>query len=200
MTFETNDNYSIRFEISNNSSTIRFDSKWKNTIRTALPVVYIWKTCRRSGINWCNSGKYEGNRINKLLNGMFSVFSGKVCLLFKCFWFHIIVFSSAFSYNKRQLSRIYPKGGRVDSSNFMPQVIKTRSFSLLLSSVDCSPMSVVCVWMWMVLPRQPNSVSLLWQFDLGPSYSHVRGPARLGSRTDSISAVYSGPAEAYRKP
>jgi len=29
VTFETNDNYSIRFEISNNSSTIRFDSKWK---------------------------------------------------------------------------------------------------------------------------------------------------------------------------
>jgi len=29
VTFETDDNYSIRFEISNNSSTIRFDSKWK---------------------------------------------------------------------------------------------------------------------------------------------------------------------------
>ena len=26
------------------------------------------------------------------------------------------------NYNKRQLSRIYPKGARVDSSNFMPQV------------------------------------------------------------------------------
>lgn len=26
------------------------------------------------------------------------------------------------SYNKRQMSRIYPKGTRVDSSNFMPQV------------------------------------------------------------------------------
>ena len=29
-------NYSIRFEISNNKLTIRFDSKWKTTIRTAL--------------------------------------------------------------------------------------------------------------------------------------------------------------------
>jgi len=29
VTFETDDNYSIRFESSNNSSTIRFDSKWK---------------------------------------------------------------------------------------------------------------------------------------------------------------------------
>ncbi|VDP53929.1 unnamed protein product [Soboliphyme baturini] len=26
------------------------------------------------------------------------------------------------NYNKRQLSRIYPKGGRVDSSNFLPQI------------------------------------------------------------------------------
>ena len=26
------------------------------------------------------------------------------------------------NYNKRQMSRIYPKGSRVDSSNFMPQV------------------------------------------------------------------------------
>lgn len=26
------------------------------------------------------------------------------------------------SYNKRQMSRIYPKGNRVDSSNYMPQV------------------------------------------------------------------------------
>ena len=26
------------------------------------------------------------------------------------------------NYNKRQLSRIYPKGGRVDSSNYLPQV------------------------------------------------------------------------------
>ena len=26
-------------------------------------------------------------------------------------------------YNKRQISRLYPKGARVDSSNYMPQVI-----------------------------------------------------------------------------
>ena len=26
------------------------------------------------------------------------------------------------NYNKRQLSRVYPKGGRVDSSNYMPQI------------------------------------------------------------------------------
>ena len=36
VTLETNDNYSIRLENSNNSWTIQFDSKWKSTIRTAL--------------------------------------------------------------------------------------------------------------------------------------------------------------------
>ena len=35
------------------------------------------------------------------------------------------------NYNKRQLSRIYPKGTRVDSSNYMPQVI----FNSILDSV-----------------------------------------------------------------
>lgn len=28
------------------------------------------------------------------------------------------------NYNKRQMSRIYPKGTRADSSNYMPQVNK----------------------------------------------------------------------------
>jgi len=30
------------------------------------------------------------------------------------------------NYNKKQMSRIYPKGARVDSSNYMPQVFKTQ--------------------------------------------------------------------------
>jgi len=38
VTFETNDNCLIQFEISNNSSTIRFEMK--NTIRTALILSY----------------------------------------------------------------------------------------------------------------------------------------------------------------
>ena len=33
----------------------------------------------------------------------------------------LLVFS-LLSYNKRQISRIYPKGTRVDSSNYMPQI------------------------------------------------------------------------------
>ncbi|XP_023247877.1 1-phosphatidylinositol 4,5-bisphosphate phosphodiesterase beta-4-like, partial [Copidosoma floridanum] len=33
-----------------------------------------------------------------------------------------IVVEQFVNYNKRQMSRIYPKGTRVDSSNYMPQV------------------------------------------------------------------------------
>lgn len=33
-----------------------------------------------------------------------------------------ILLNKLHSYNKRQMSRIYPKGGRVDSSNYMPQI------------------------------------------------------------------------------
>jgi len=58
VTFETNDNYSIptiRFEISNNSSTIRFHSirNEKNTIRTALITDVPTETTglRRCGVN-----------------------------------------------------------------------------------------------------------------------------------------------------
>jgi len=49
VTFETNNNYLIRFKISNNSSTIRFDSKWTNTIRIALSTItYHILNCRYS--------------------------------------------------------------------------------------------------------------------------------------------------------
>lgn len=44
-------------------------------------------------------------------------------------------------YNKRQLSRIYPKGSRVDSSNFMPQVIWT----LFLGIRFCPSFCTLCV-------------------------------------------------------
>jgi len=44
MTFETDDNYSIQFEISNNSSTVQFDliRNEKKTIRTALLVLMTY--------------------------------------------------------------------------------------------------------------------------------------------------------------
>ena len=44
VTFETNDNYLIRFQISNNSSTIRFDlirNGKKNSIDTALLLMFV---------------------------------------------------------------------------------------------------------------------------------------------------------------
>jgi len=61
MTFETNDNYSIRFKISNNSSSIRFDSiqNEKNTFRTALIVEEA-----ESPISWsCDELKYGMRRM-----------------------------------------------------------------------------------------------------------------------------------------
>lgn len=41
------------------------------------------------------------------------------------------------NYNKRQLSRIYPKGGRVDSSNFLPQVFKKIKKMIKIYSIFC---------------------------------------------------------------
>lgn len=35
------------------------------------------------------------------------------------------------NYNKRQLSRIYPKGARVDSSNFLPQVRSLKKIAVV---------------------------------------------------------------------
>lgn len=43
------------------------------------------------------------------------------CTLVKLL-FHVVCFLTSTSYNKRQLSRIYPKGTRVASDNYMPQV------------------------------------------------------------------------------
>ncbi|KAK7504147.1 hypothetical protein BaRGS_00004451 [Batillaria attramentaria] len=42
--------------------------------------------------------------------------------LIKSIWWATPTLNSEPSYNKRQNSRIYPKGGRVDSSNFLPQI------------------------------------------------------------------------------
>ena len=39
------------------------------------------------------------------------------------------------NYNKRQMSRIYPKGTRADSSNYMPQVNKYMMIQLTYLSV-----------------------------------------------------------------
>lgn len=80
-----------------------------------------------------------------------------ICLInFICFFLNgfNVWFSNAYStltmesYNKRQMSRIYPRGTRVDSSNFMPQVFWNAGCQLvalnfqtlgkyLLSYIDC---------------------------------------------------------------
>lgn len=53
------------------------------------------------------------------------------------FLFYMMHFLTSTSYNKRQLSRIYPKGTRVASDNYMPQVSsasksRQRIYSMLL--------------------------------------------------------------------
>jgi len=48
------------------------------------------------------------------------------------------------SYNKRQMSRIYPKGGRVDSSNYMPQVARS-DFVLRWNTVNLQSKNVSAV-------------------------------------------------------
>ena len=51
------------------------------------------------------------------------------------------------NYNKRQLSRIYPKGARVDSSNFMPQVSK-----YTLTNLKFWPLSFSYIVKCIILP------------------------------------------------
>ena len=58
-----------------------------------------------------------------------SVRGNLFCWIFIYLADHVCLCSS--SYNKRQMSRIYPKGGRVDSSNYMPQVIVSAANSTI---------------------------------------------------------------------
>lgn len=41
------------------------------------------------------------------------------------------------NYNKRQMSRIYPKGTRADSSNYMPQVRNTVQYMMFMQDIWC---------------------------------------------------------------
>ena len=49
------------------------------------------------------------------------------------------------NYNKRQLSRIYPKGARVDSSNFMPQVSEIQ-FGLFFKNLGDKKFIYLLYW------------------------------------------------------
>ena len=63
------------------------------------------------------------------------------------------------NYNKRQLSRIYPKGTRADSSNFMPQIFWNSGCQLVSLNFQTSD-----------LPMQLNQVNFsqlyVWHLEL----------------------------------
>ncbi|ESO09820.1 hypothetical protein HELRODRAFT_92027 [Helobdella robusta] len=46
------------------------------------------------------------------------------------------------NYNKRQMSRIYPKGGRVDSSNYMPQIFWNAGSQMVALNFQTSDLSM----------------------------------------------------------
>lgn len=59
------------------------------------------------------------------------------------------------SYNKRQMSRIYPKGGRVDSSNYMPQIFWNAGCQMVSLNYQ-TPGRNWC-------PVTSNSMRMFWQ-------------------------------------
>lgn len=69
-----------------------------------------------------------------------------------CFF---IILNKLHSYNKRQMSRIYPKGGRVDSSNYMPQIFWNAGCQMVSLNYQTPGRS------W--CPVTSNSMRTLWQ-------------------------------------
>ena len=68
---------------------------------------------------------------------------------------HVFIVFIEFSFNKRQLSRIYPKGTRVDSSNYMPQVrtndviyVSNQTYLHLFLSVSSRYSGTLAVSLW----------------------------------------------------
>ena len=45
------------------------------------------------------------------------------------------------NYNKRQMSRVYPKGGRVDSSNFQPQIFWNAGIQMVALNFQVSSLA-----------------------------------------------------------
>ena len=82
----------------------------------------------------------------------------------------VVIFVWNSSYNKRQMSRIYPKGGRVDSSNFMPQVTLTSGvprkevvFCLFCCTYTCSH---IFRDGWWVIANDRVSCAMTWTVSL----------------------------------
>ncbi|XP_075060093.1 1-phosphatidylinositol 4,5-bisphosphate phosphodiesterase beta-4 isoform X6 [Mixophyes fleayi] len=70
-------------------------------------------------INYAQPVKFQGFKIAEERNIHFNMSSFNESVGLGYLKTHAIEFVN---YNKRQMSRIYPKGGRVDSSNYMPQI------------------------------------------------------------------------------
>ncbi|XP_056423820.1 1-phosphatidylinositol 4,5-bisphosphate phosphodiesterase beta-4 isoform X2 [Hyla sarda] len=70
-------------------------------------------------INYAQPVKFQGFKLAEDRNIHFNMSSFNESVGLGYLKTHAIEFVN---YNKRQMSRIYPKGGRVDSSNYMPQI------------------------------------------------------------------------------
>ncbi|KAM4042336.1 1-phosphatidylinositol 4,5-bisphosphate phosphodiesterase beta-4 isoform 1-T3 [Anomaloglossus baeobatrachus] len=70
-------------------------------------------------INYAQPVKFQGFKVAEDRNIHFNMSSFNESVGLGYLKTHAIEFVN---YNKRQMSRIYPKGGRVDSSNYMPQI------------------------------------------------------------------------------
>ncbi|XP_053315485.1 1-phosphatidylinositol 4,5-bisphosphate phosphodiesterase beta-4 [Spea bombifrons] len=70
-------------------------------------------------INYAQPVKFQGFKVAEEKNIHFNMSSFNESVGLGYLKTHAIEFVN---YNKRQMSRIYPKGGRVDSSNYMPQI------------------------------------------------------------------------------
>ncbi|XP_077138743.1 1-phosphatidylinositol 4,5-bisphosphate phosphodiesterase beta-4 isoform X2 [Ranitomeya variabilis] len=70
-------------------------------------------------INYAQPVKFQGFKLAEERNIHFNMSSFNESVGLGYLKTHAIEFVN---YNKRQMSRIYPKGGRVDSSNYMPQI------------------------------------------------------------------------------
>ncbi|XP_069788560.1 1-phosphatidylinositol 4,5-bisphosphate phosphodiesterase beta-4 isoform X4 [Narcine bancroftii] len=70
-------------------------------------------------VNYAQPVKFQGFKIAEERNIHYNMSSFNESVGLGYLKTHAIEFVN---YNKRQMSRIYPKGGRVDSSNYMPQI------------------------------------------------------------------------------
>lgn len=70
-------------------------------------------------INYAQPVKFQGFHVAEERNIHYNMSSFNESVGLGYLKTHAIEFVN---YNKRQMSRIYPKGGRVDSSNYMPQI------------------------------------------------------------------------------